>query len=441
MGLANSLIIGLSVLAAAVSGSSVPASGLAGSDTLTIPSNPFPGFAVENDSLVNPGALSRFYAALDSLEAGCDTVINVIHLGDSHIQAGYMSLRVKDLLQDRFSNAGRGLVTPLRLAGTNGPEDYSIRSSLRCWDKGRLTRKTGEVPAGIGGFAIRAGQGDFTVTFASSSLIFPKNEFSEVLLYRGARSTPLIPDFSDPQIVEVSPAKAPDPVAGIMADTFRFVCPADTLRLRPAAVDSSGSCPVENDYYGLNLANGSPGLLFHIIGLNGASFSHYLNPDYIRQLTLLHPSLIIVSLGTNDSCARNFSAAAFRSDLSALVALLHSYLPDTDILLTAPAGSFVRRRARNSRGRRYTYYKANSNTAKVAEEMLDAAGEGNFAVWNLFNATGGAKSGENFFNAGLMRKDRVHYTVPGYEGQGTLLFRALMNSYSGRDGLGEVRDD
>ena len=44
----------------------------------------------EKDSCVSDYApLHHFFAALDSLRAGKDTVVTVVQLGDSHIQAGH----------------------------------------------------------------------------------------------------------------------------------------------------------------------------------------------------------------------------------------------------------------------------------------------------------------------------------------------------------------
>src|SRR5688572_27140196 len=59
-------------------------------------------------------ALSHFYNALDSLQNGTRQKVNVIHIGDSHIQADLFSGRVRSLLQDSavFGNGGRGLIFP-----------------------------------------------------------------------------------------------------------------------------------------------------------------------------------------------------------------------------------------------------------------------------------------------------------------------------------------
>ncbi len=101
------------------------------SDTLTVPDTialPFASYLMgavvdsiqlpASDSCVNEYApLHHFFAGLDSLRAGKDTVITIVQLGDSHIQAGHYSGRMMRLLQQQFGNAGRGWIAPFKRTG------------------------------------------------------------------------------------------------------------------------------------------------------------------------------------------------------------------------------------------------------------------------------------------------------------------------------------
>ena len=68
-----------------------------------IPSQPF-----INDSLCfiedSTNSMSDFINELNDLLNGKDTVINIVHLGDSHIQAGFLSGQTMRLLQNSFGN-------------------------------------------------------------------------------------------------------------------------------------------------------------------------------------------------------------------------------------------------------------------------------------------------------------------------------------------------
>ena len=72
---------------------------------------------------------SPLFAEMDSLQSGTDSVpriVSMVHIGDSHVQAGFLTEAVRLPLQRRFGDAGRGLVVPLKLARTNEPHDYSV---------------------------------------------------------------------------------------------------------------------------------------------------------------------------------------------------------------------------------------------------------------------------------------------------------------------------
>jgi len=45
--------------------------------------------------------------------------INILQIGDSHIQADFLSEKVRNDIQSDFGNAGRGVVYHCGLAGTN----------------------------------------------------------------------------------------------------------------------------------------------------------------------------------------------------------------------------------------------------------------------------------------------------------------------------------
>ena len=90
-------------------------------DTVALPSLNY-SMRVGADTLVWPDTAvvwRRFFAELDSLRAGKDTVISVVHLGDSHIQAGHLTGQVMRAFHRVFGNAGRGWIAPFKLGKSN----------------------------------------------------------------------------------------------------------------------------------------------------------------------------------------------------------------------------------------------------------------------------------------------------------------------------------
>jgi lysophospholipase L1-like esterase len=167
--------------------------------------------------------------------------------------------------------------------------------------------------------------------------------------------------------------------------------------------------------------NGNAGILYHAIGQNGAMFRHYANSDYFRQLALLRPSLLIITLGTNEAYAiKNLSHSMFISQLDPFIQLVKEYLPTTAILLTTPAESF-RRTSQKQKG-----YVRNENIALVAKAITGYAQREGLACFDLFGMTGGANSCQKWLKAGLLGRDRIHYSVAGYYEQGKLLYKAIV---------------
>ena len=59
-----------------------------------------PGILVgaDADTLSESHGLDAFFSELEKLRNGQDTVVNIVHLGDSHIQAGYYSGEIMRLM-------------------------------------------------------------------------------------------------------------------------------------------------------------------------------------------------------------------------------------------------------------------------------------------------------------------------------------------------------
>ncbi len=370
-------------------------------------------------------SLQPFMNALKELREGKDTVVNIIHLGDSHIQAGYLSGQTMRMLQTSFGNAGRGWIAPFRLSKANEPSDYFISSNIREWTAGRCIQSTPKCPWGIGGIGIQtsAPEIDFNL------IIAPNNgagySFNKVLLYRDRNAMPMAPSSHHYDSITAL-SWGEQFCEDIVVDTFMTTNLLDTFRLKSIGIDKDHirtNKTQSNRYYGFMLMNGSPGILYHAIGVNGARYIDYTNRSYIRQLALLKPSLLIVSLGTNEAYGRNFSKAQFCSQVDALIRLVKEELPETALLITTPAESYKRTYKNKKR-----YYVRNDNISQVADAISTYTREQGVACWDLFSITGGYNSCKKWLDAGMFGRDRIHFSREGYGEQGVLLYKALVRS-------------
>ena len=89
-------------------------------DTVSVkPSTAYTFIKNEMNVISNAGCLEPFYQKLVELKGNSSGVINILHIGDSHIQADYLTKTTRTLLQQEFGNAGLGLSFPGRIARTN----------------------------------------------------------------------------------------------------------------------------------------------------------------------------------------------------------------------------------------------------------------------------------------------------------------------------------
>ncbi|MDR1098287.1 MAG: GDSL-type esterase/lipase family protein [Tannerella sp.] len=370
-------------------------------------------------------SLQPFMNALKELREGKDTVVSIIHLGDSHIQAGYLSGQTMRMLQTSFGNAGRGWIAPFKLSKANEPSDYFISSNIREWTAGRCIQSTPKCPWGIGGIGIQtsAPEIDFNL------IIAPNNgagySFNKVLLYRDRNAMPMAPSlYSYDSIAALSWGE--QLCENIVVDTFMTTNLLDTFHLKSIGKgkDSIRTNRTPNNlYYGFMLMNSHPGILYHAIGVNGARYVDYTSRSYVRQLALLKPSLLIVSLGTNEAFGRNFSKEQFSSQVDAFIRLIKEELPETALLITTPAESYKRTYKNKKR-----YYVRNDNISRVADAITTYTREQGVACWDLFSITGGYNSCKKWFDAGMFGRDRIHFSREGYGEQGVLLYKALVRS-------------
>ena len=377
--------------------------------------NTEPSLPFINDSLCVikdlTNSMSAFNNELNDLLNGKDTVINIVHLGDSHIQAGFLSGRTMRLLHNSFGNAGRGWIAPFKLSKVNEPQDYFILSDVKEWISGRCVQSQPKCPWGIGGIGIKTEAKNINFEL----IIAPNNgagySFNKIFMFRDSDATPMTPLFRDNDSIPAL-LLGSEVYENVVVDTFTMANLIDTFSIK--SVDSlrntknpQGNSTVKkinpNIYYGFMLANSNPGILYHSIGVNGAKYKDYTNREYVRQLALLKPSLLIISLGTNESYGRNFSKVEFESQVNSFVRLVHEEIPGVTLLITTPVEAYKRVYRNKKR-----YYERNENIAKVANVISSYAEKEGIAYWDLYSVAGGDNSCKKWYEAKMFEIGRAH---------------------------------
>lgn len=198
--------------------------------------------------------------------------------------------------------------------------------------------------------------------------------------------------------------------------------------MRCSLEDDFGSKAVENipvtyQTSGIARETGSNGVVYHILGVNGATCQSFSTPEHIRQIADLHPDLVILSFGTNEAHGRRYNAFEHTVAMNYLIAELKASCPDVAFLMTTPPGAYVRN------GRRGKII--NPRTPLVVENELKFAREHGIAIWDMYDIVGGKQRACLNWNAAKMyQRDKIHFTHEGYTLQGLLLHEAFIKAYN-----------
>ena len=360
-------------------------------------------------------SFERLFRKMDSVLFWGKGNLRVLHLGGSHVQAGTMTRRLRnDLLSLRPAlDGGRGLVFPFSAAHTNNPSSFTT-SYEGSWKVTKNVQREPDHRLGLTGIALSASEDKASVTVTAVARdpkpvdqTFTFNEVSVLGYSSVGERVPVVVLPKGDTVVGCHSADS--------SWSFALPCLTDSVKV---ATKGEG----EFTLTGIFLDNPFPGISVTGIGVNGASLGSYAKcQDLERDLAMVDPDLVIFAIGINDATATNFSEDEFVRRYKSLVSQVRSVNPDCALLFVSNNDSFRRSRRRG--------YYVNTNGQLAERAFLRLGKECDAGVWDLFDIMGGLGSMRKWEEAGLAKRDKIHFTETGYELVGDLLFNALMDKY------------
>lgn len=110
----------------------------------------------------NVSQLDALFAKLLKLEKEQNGKVNIVHIGDSHIQADMMTNDIRQALQQKFGNGGYGVTFPYTLAKTNGSRTIRYESDAN-WLNLKNIYPTSSVAVGLSGIALYTNSNKFKI--------------------------------------------------------------------------------------------------------------------------------------------------------------------------------------------------------------------------------------------------------------------------------------
>jgi len=366
----------------------------------------FSKYRFGSDTIRNPQSLYGFFAKLNALETSDSLqTINILHIGDSHTQADFLTREIRNSLQKRFGNAGRGLVFPYRITRSN--ESYDYRSSTNSawkWETVRGRKRNFE--PGIAGASMLSSDDIFKFELKLNKRDSVDNSFNKLKLICRNDSDGLLAFVTDKS--ELSRK-----LLGFTGDTiYEAVFDNETDKIEIQSVENL-------IIDGIVLGSESKGIQYHVVGINGAHYADYnQSPVFFAEMPLLKPDVIFVSLGTNEGVNSRVSEQAVVDEVDKMVRNIRVKGVDAPIVIVTPFDNYYRRK------------KLNSYLSVVRNGLLAAAEKNNIACMDMYDISGGYGSAAEWRRRGLITADRIHYTATGYFLQGKMIYNTLINSYS-----------
>ena len=362
----------------------------------------------------NPN-LETFFGKLDKFYFDGDEGFTVLHLGDSHIQAGVVSWCLRrhfeSLCHDSYGDFG--LLAPLSVAPKNNHPYYYVSRNSGNWEFERIIKNVTGTQIGLSGFVAFTKDSLANLTFAfPKRSVKEKHEFTKVKLLHGVSDT-CYDIFTN--------------VDSLMVDCINDFTEGYTEMVYSHSFDSlvfkfvrnvdSRAC-AEMHVHGVLVEDSLPNVNFITIGTNGASTESYIKEKHVlEQLEVVKPDLAIVALGVNDASGTNFDKGRFVQNYKKIVNAILQANPDCAIIFVSN-NDFCTKRGGN-----------NHNQTLVVEAMKDLSKTYHASLWNLFAVMGGQRSIYTWQKHGLANTDKIHFTNDGYMLEGDLLFGAILREY------------
>lgn len=391
---------------------------------------PIPAFIKKgaNHIIYNGADWSKLRSAFENSK---NSPVSIVHIGDSHVQADINTGTTRELLQYDFGNAGRGLISPLRICGTNQPRDY-VFQSRNSWNSVKLMNPTWIQTVGFTGTSIRPASPTSEITIGTLDTD-DYNPFSSTTLFHNGKLT--VKDVTDEN-------GNPLHFRAIPSRDYTQIILASLATKINVSFASAGDLTL----YGAALSGDRPGVFYHAIGNNGATYDSYNRIGTVGLgINPLQPNLVIISLGTNEAFGRRADTRTFTNSIDRFVKNIRSANPEALILLTTPmechrsvtTSKKVRVRNKRRKGRKATYrtvtkktrsYAVNANIAPLRQAILDYGKNNGVAVYDWYEVAGGSGASSSWISSNLFAKDRVHHTHAGYNLEGRLLYDAIMDA-------------
>ena len=385
--------------------------------------------------------LARFHHALKGLEGGLrHRPVTILHLGDSHIASDRFTGDLREMFQERFGDAGRGLMMP------GYPFPYYRARGVRFaktgkWSSANSFKRAGGL-YGLTGVRLTTREKNARLSLASLTGPF---EWAEVSFLTGPKQ--------GSAVVAVDGK-------GKIAETKRSEPGVHRVRIEhkgsALGIRAKGDGPVT--VLSWAVGQNRPGIRYINLGIPGATADtpRLWDAEFVAaDVARLKPDLIVLGFGTNEGFNDGLDAAAYGARVEELVDNLMRASPAASLAIIGPAdsarfprfakgkkGSSCRalddserrnyRKLWRARSARLARWHAPPKLDVVRGALERVAGLRKAHYWDWAGSMGGPCAVHDWVKAKpqLATPDHVHITREGSRRSAQAFFGSLMAGYN-----------
>jgi hypothetical protein len=380
--------------------------------------------------------LDAFFKALGLLKKNNSKQVTILHLGDTHIAADRFSGDLREEFQNRFGNAGRGMLMPgLYMArGIRFEQGGKWQTSL--------STEGAEGPYSLTGAKLATTGGDAWLRLTTTDRPFAWCEVT----FGAGRGGGTVFVGADGDL---------HPITTNESQNWKTI--HVSKEGRELLVKPKGDGPVT--VHSIVVGNDGPGIRYVSLGLPGATADTPLLWDE-QQLTVdlkrLSPDLIILSYGTAESLNDNLNIADYGTHVATTLAHLKQIAPNASFLVIGPpdiarrpsfAAGFGRMsdvcRALGAKERlqyatwmrqrdsRLAYWHPPLNLEAVRTTLRRTAAENQAFFWDWSKSMGGTCGIHAWVHSDppLAAANHLYLNEEGSKRSAKMLFRELMTAF------------
>ena len=406
------------------------------------------GSAVE-EAQASSQSLASFQRSLEQLRAGKIERVSILQIGDSHTAGDHFSGRLRDLFQEKFGNAGRGMMP----AGY--PFPYWRPYQVEVAQKGSWTVLSSnrtdypQMPYALSGFITRSQRRDDTMTLQAKE----GNAFDTVDIdfFRQPRGGHVIVTIDGRRVDDLDTSGR----AYELARKSYAVNASSSLELR-----TRGDGVVEIADWAVYRRERGVALSSHgFVGAEIGLLDRWNWTNVTKQLHEMSPTLIILAFGTNEGFGPPDRLGDYQSIYESRLAQFRQSLPGASIVVVGPPDADrlpdycnIRGASREtvgcrplssaeaadysqllrSRSRSLCQWHPPAGLALVKAAQQQAARRYGAYFWDWASVQGGACGADRWTSQGLERGDHVHMYEAGYQTSADQLFTELLRGYRGK---------